>query len=104
MSENQVSDPITDQETPSATIHETEELRRLAQSRGRVLARLWEIADLAPEKTRNGMSAQVKALSLIIAIEGLIPARRPVAAQRKPAPQPETPPFYVSEWMRTQKN
>jgi hypothetical protein len=104
MSENKVSDPITDQETPSATIHETEELHRLAQSRDRVLARLWEIADLAPEKTRNGMSAQVKALSLIIAIEGLIPDRRAVSAQRKTASQPEIPPFYVSEWMRTQKN
>ena len=104
MSENKVSDPITDQETPSATIHETEELHRLAQSRDRVLARLWEIADLAPEKTRNGMSAQVKALSLIIAIEGLIPDRRAVSAEKKTAQQPETPPFYVSEWMRTQKN
>jgi hypothetical protein len=104
MSKNKVSEPITEQETPSATIHETEELHRLAQSRDRVLARLWEIADLAPEKTRNGMSAQVKALSLIIAIEGLIPDRRAVSAQRKAAPQPENPPFYVSEWMRTQKN
>ena len=104
MSKNKISDPITDQEPPSATIHETEELHRLAQSRGRVLARLWEIADLAPEKTRNGMSAQVKALSLIIAIEGLIPDRRAVSAEKKTAQQPETPPFYVSEWMRTQKN
>ena len=104
MSKNKISDPITDQETPSATIHETEELHRLAQSRGRVLARLWEIADLAPEKTRNGMSAQVKALSMIIAIERLIPDRRAVSAQNKPAPLPVNPPFYVSEWMRNQQN
>ena len=54
--------------------------------------------------TRNGMSAQVKALSMIIAIEGLIPDRRAVSAQNKPAPPPENPPFYVSEWMRTQQN
>src|SRR5580704_10454320 len=54
---------------------DTEERRRLTLSRDRVLARLWEIADLAPEKTRNGMSAQVKALSMIIAMEGLIPDR-----------------------------
>jgi hypothetical protein len=83
---------------------DSEELRRFNLSRDRVLARLWEIADLAPEKTRNGLSAQVKALSLIIAIEGLIPDRRAVAAQSKPTPPPVDPPFYVSEWMRTKKN
>ena len=80
---------------------DTEELRRFNLSRDRVLARLWEIADLAPEQTRNGMSAQVKALSMIIAIEGLIPDRRAVSAQNKPAPPPVDPPFYVSKWMRT---
>ena len=83
---------------------DSEELRRFNLNRGRVLARLWETANLAPEKTRNGMSAQVKALSMIIAIEGLIPDRRAVSAQSKPAPVPVNPPFYVSEWMRNQKN
>jgi hypothetical protein len=82
---------------------DTEKLRRFNLNRDRVLARLWEIADLGPEKTRNGMSAQVKALSMIIAIEGLIPDRRAVAAQSKPAPPPADPPFYVSEWMRTRQ-
>jgi hypothetical protein len=86
---------------------DSEELRRYTLSRDRVLARLWEIADLDPEKTRNGMSAQVKALSMIIAIEGLIPSgtndRRAVSAQNKPAPPPAYPPFYVSQWMRTQR-
>ena len=81
---------------------DTEELRRFNLSRGQVLARLWEIANLAPEMTRNGMSAQVKALSMIVAIEGLIPDRRAVSAASKPAPAPVNPPFYVSEWMRTQ--
>ena len=40
--------------------------------------------------TRNGMSAQVKALSMIIAIEGLIPDRRAVSApeQTRPARKP----------------
>jgi hypothetical protein len=71
--------------------------------RGQVLARLWEIANLGPEKTRNGMSAQVKALSMIIAIEGLIPDRRAVSAPNKPAP-PTVNPFYVSEWMRNKQN
>jgi hypothetical protein len=83
---------------------DTEQRRRLTLNRDRVLARLWEIADLDPEQTRNGMSAQVKALSMIIAIEGLIPDRRAVAAPNKPAPAPTNPPFYVSEWMRAQQN
>ncbi len=82
---------------------ETEELRRFNLSRDRVLARLWQIADLAPEMTRNSASAQVKALSMIVAIEGLIPDRRAVSAQNEPAPLPVNPPFYVSEWMRTQQ-
>jgi hypothetical protein len=86
---------------------DTAELR-FNQSRDRVLTRLWQIADLPPELTRNGMSAQVKALSMIIAIEGLIPSRtnnrRAVSTPDKPAPEPVTPPFYVSEWMRNQQN
>ena len=69
---------------------ETEELRRLKQSRERVLARLWKIADLDPEMTRNSMSAQIKAVSMIVAIEGLIPNRnddrRAGCAQNKSAP------------------
>jgi hypothetical protein len=84
---------------------DTEELRRYSLSRGQVLARLWEIANLAPEMTRGSASSQVKALSMIVAIEGLIPDRhtdrRAVSAQNQPAPPPVTPPFYVSEWMRT---
>ncbi len=88
---------------------DTEELRRFNLSRNRVLARLWEIADLDPEMTRGSASAQVKALSMIVAIEGLIPSRttndrRAVSAQNQAAPPPVNPPFYVSEWMRTQQN
>jgi hypothetical protein len=88
---------------------ETQELRRCSLARDRVLARLWQIADLDPEKTRNGASAQVKALSMIIAIEGLIPPRttndrRAVAAENQSAPPPVHPPFYVSAWARTQQN
>ncbi len=83
---------------------ETEELPRFNLSRNRVLARLWEIADLAPEMTRGSASAQVKALSMIVAIEGLIPDRRVLSAKNKPAPPLVYPPFYVSEWMRTQQD
>jgi hypothetical protein len=83
---------------------DTEELRRFNVGRDQVLARLWEIANLDPERTRNSMSAQVKALSMIVAIEGLIPDRRAGSAQNKPAPPPVNPPFYVSEWRRTQQH
>jgi hypothetical protein len=82
---------------------DTEERCRLALSRDRILARLWQIADVGPEMTRNGMSAQVKALAMIIAIEGLIPDRRAVSVQNKLASS-ANPPFYVSEWMRAQQN
>jgi hypothetical protein len=83
---------------------DTEELRRFKLSRDQILARLWEIANLDPERTRGSVSAQVKALSMIVAIEGLIPDRRAVSAQNKPAPPPVHPPFYVAEWRRTQQD
>jgi hypothetical protein len=65
---------------------ETDELRRLELCRQQVLARLWEIANLSREVTRNSVTAQIKALSLIISIEGLIPDRR--AAEKRPAVPP----------------
>jgi hypothetical protein len=52
------------------------------------LARLWEIANLDPEMTRNSASAQIKALAMIVAIEGLIPDRRAVSSEKKSAPPP----------------
>jgi hypothetical protein len=82
---------------------DAEERRRFNLSRDRVLARLWQIADLDPAMTRGSASSQMKALSMIVAIEGLIPDRRAVSPN-KPAPQPANPPFYVSEWMRTRQD
>jgi hypothetical protein len=40
---------------------DTGELRQFSVSRDQVLTRLWEIANMDPERTRNSMSAQVKA-------------------------------------------
>ena len=57
---------------------EADGLLRLNLDRERVLARLWEIADLSPEMTRNSVSGQVKALSIIVAMQNLIPDRRAV--------------------------
>ena len=86
---------------------ETEEVRRQNLGRERVLARLWEIADLDPEMTRNSMSAQIKALSMIVAIEGLIPSatndRRAGSAQNKQAPPPVRPQVDASAWLREQQ-
>jgi hypothetical protein len=71
---------------------ESEEQRRLNLGRERVLARLWEIADLDPDMTRNSMSAQIKALSMIVAIEGLIPVGIRIVA---PAPPRTNPPLHL---------
>jgi hypothetical protein len=80
-----------------ADIHEeTEELRRLNQNRERVLDRLWQIANLDPEMTRNSASAQIKALAMIIAIEGLISDRRAGSSAKKSASPPAT-------WLREQQ-
>jgi hypothetical protein len=84
---------------------ETEELSRLNQGRERVLARLWEIADLDPEMTRNSASAQMKALAMIVAIEGLIPDRntdrRAGSALKQSAPPPNGQ-IDTAAWLREQ--
>ena len=77
-----------------------EKQRRLDQTRERLLARLWEIAGLDSEKTRGNMSSQVKALSIIATIEGLIPDRRAVSAPGKPAHPPVTADIYRAAWLR----
>src|SRR6266700_1223043 len=59
---------------------------RLEQRREQVLDRLWEIAKLSPEMTRGSITGQVKAISMIVAIEGLIPDRRAASAENKSAP------------------
>jgi hypothetical protein len=66
---------------------EAEGLRRKNQRREQVLERLWEIANMSSETTRGGITGQVKAISMIVAIEGLIPDRR----EKKPASSPTNP-------------
>ncbi len=55
---------------------EADGLRRLSLDREKVLNRLWEIANMSAEMTRGSITGQVKALSMIIAMENLIPDRR----------------------------
>ena len=54
---------------------EAEGLQRLNLDREQVLARLWEIANLSPEMTRGSITGQVKALSMIVAMQNFIPDR-----------------------------
>ena len=83
---------------------DSEEERRLNLGREQVLARLWEIANLSPEMTRDSITGQVKALSMIVAIEGLIPDRRAVPAQNKTAPPPVNAQIYKAAWLERQEN
>jgi hypothetical protein len=73
-------------------------------SREQILARLWEIGNMNPEITRGSLAGQVKALSMIVAIEGLIPDRRAVSARNKPAAPPVTADIYEAEWLRNQRS
>jgi hypothetical protein len=76
---------------------EAEGLRQASITREQVLARLWEIARMSPELTRNSVTGQIKALSMIVAIEGLIPDRR--ATEKKSAePRPEVN-IFQPDWL-----
>ncbi|MGB8535966.1 MAG: hypothetical protein WCD57_06100 [Acidobacteriaceae bacterium] len=87
MPKNNVTDLITDQEK--------ERLRRQEQRRQQVLDRLWEIANLSAEMTRGSITGQVKAIQMIVAIEGLIPGSRAGSAKKNsvshPSPDPVVP-------------
>jgi hypothetical protein len=86
---------------------ETEGQRRVNQGREQVLARLWQIANLDPEMTRNSASAQIKALSMIVAIEGLIPSgtkdRRAGSSEKKSASPSAVPQIDIAAWLREQQ-
>jgi hypothetical protein len=78
-------------------------LRRLNPDREQVLARLWEIANLSPEITRGSVTGQVKALSMIVAMENLIPDRRAVSSEKKSAPASPNAQIYNAAWLRRQQ-
>jgi hypothetical protein len=65
---------------------EKERLRRQEQRREQVLDRLWEIANLSSEMTRGSITGQVKAIQMIVAIEGMIPDRRAGSAKKNSVP------------------
>jgi hypothetical protein len=81
---------------------EADGLRRLSLDREQVLARLWEIANLSPEMTRGSITGQVKALSMIVAMQNFIPDRLAVS-EKKSTPAPTPPQIYASAWPRGQQ-
>jgi hypothetical protein len=80
-----------------------EGVRRFHVGREQVLDRLWELANMSSEMTRGSITGQVKALSMIVAIEGLIPDRRAGSAQKEPVPPPTKPQIYEAAWHREQR-
>ncbi len=81
---------------------EAEGLNNLNLSRDQILRRLWQLANLNAEETRGSIAGQIKALSMIVAIEGHIPDRRLSPASAQPASPPVQAKIYVSEAMRRQ--
>ena len=86
---------------------EAEGLRQLNLGRDHILARLWELANLSPEATRGTIAGQIKALAMIVAIEGLIPSgtmndRRFSPSGTQPAAPPIKAQIYTPEWLRRQ--
>jgi hypothetical protein len=78
---------------------EADRLRKLNLGRDQILARLWELATLSHEATRGSIAGQVKALSMIVAIEGLIPDRRSSPSATQPAAPPIQADIYTAEWL-----
>ena len=91
---NAVREKLVDQEV--------EGLRKLNLGRDQVLARLWELANLSHEVTRGSIAGQIKALSMIVAIEGLIPGRGVSPSQTQPTAPAIKAEIYTAEWLRKQ--
>ena len=81
---------------------EADGLRKLNLSRDQVLTRLWELATLSHEVTRGIIAGQIKALSMIVAIEGLIPDRRLAPPGTQPTAPPVEPQIYAAQWLHQQ--
>jgi hypothetical protein len=82
---------------------EAEDLRQRDLGRDQILARLWELANLSPEVTRGSIAGQIKALTMIVSIEALIPDRRRAPSQSQTAAPPVAPEIYRAQWLRDQE-
>jgi hypothetical protein len=83
---------------------EAEGLRKLNFGRDQILNRLWELATLSHEATRGSIAGQIKALSMIAAIEGLIPDRRLSPSGKQPAAPTVKADIYEAEWLGKQQH
>jgi hypothetical protein len=83
---------------------EADGLRKLNLGRDQILARLWELATLSHEATRGIIAGQIKALAMIVAIEGLIPDRRFSPSGTQPAAPAVERDIYASKWRREQQH
>jgi hypothetical protein len=97
-----VRERLVDQEADPSR-RAVEGLRKLNIGRDQILARLWELANLSHEVTRGIIAGQIKALSMIVAIEGLIPDRLSPSGTQPAAP-PVKAQIYSSEWRRQQQH
>jgi hypothetical protein len=97
-----VREKLVDQEADLSRLPRlaVEGLRKLSLGRDQILTRLWELATLSSEATRGSIAGQVKALSMIVAIEGLVPDRRLFPSVTQPAATPLNAQIYTSEWRR----
>jgi hypothetical protein len=94
-----VRDKLVDQEADLSR-RAVEGLRKLNLGRDQILTRLWELATLSSEATRGSIAGQVKALSMIVAIEGLVPDRRLFPSVTQPVATPLNAQIDTSEWRR----
>jgi hypothetical protein len=99
--ETDLSRPAVDLSRPAVDLSRpaVEGLHRQNIGREQVLTRLWEIANMSPEMTRNSVTGKVKALAMIVAIEGLIPDRRAGSSEKKSAQPPPRPNTYRASWL-----
>ena len=81
-----------------------EGLHRLNLDREQVLARLWEIANLSPEMTRGSITGQVKALSMIVAMQNFIPDRPATSSEKKSPPAPNHHQIYAAAWLNKEED
>ena len=83
---------------------EAEGLRRLNLDREQVLTRLWEIANLSPEMTRGSITGQVKALSMIVAMQNLIPDRPAKSSEKISSAAPISAQIYEAAWLNKEEH
>jgi hypothetical protein len=92
-----VREKLVDQEADRSR-RAADRLRNLNLGRDRILTRLWELAALSSEATRGSIAGQIKAISMIVAIEGFIPDRRLSPSVTQPTATPRNAQIDDSGW------